>query len=182
MNKKNIIILVVAILIFIGALAIFIYTKNNASSTNDNAQNNDMTVSNSKDTPYFYDSNNKKYTLEEFTNKPTVILYWKSDNSSSYDMISLFEKYYIDYKDKVNFLAININEADIDFDLIDNVLAAGFTIPIYFDTDLTFSKELNNKKFPYLTFIENGEIAKDFEQTVTDEAFKANLDIMIKDY
>ena len=53
----------------------------------------------------------------------------------------LSPEHYEEYKDKIYFLSINVNEPDIDLELIENVKSANFSIPMYFDTDLTLYEE-----------------------------------------
>lgn len=184
MNKKNIMFLVIAIIFFIVALALFIYANSFDSKNNSqNSTNTTIVDSHTSKEPYFFDIDKKKFNLHEFSDKPTVILLWKSDNSKSYDIINLFQKYYNNYKDEINFLAINVNESNIDLDLIDNVKAAGFEIPIYFDTDLTLINEFSYEKLPYLVFIESdGTIGKEVTETIDEDAFEANLELLVKNY
>ena len=111
------------------------------------------------------------------------MLFWKSDNSKSYEIINLFEKYYEKYKNEINFLVININEANIDSDIIENVKAANFSIPMYFDTDLTNTNKYNYDSLPYIIFInKNGNIDKETSKNITENMFTANLDLLIENY
>lgn len=184
MNKKNIIILVFAIALFILALVIFIYANSLNSNRNSQGSTNtsvNQTIVDSKvvKEPYFYDIDGNKLKLADFEDKPQAILLWKSDNSKSYDIINLFQKYYNEYKDKINFLAINVNEADIDLELVENIKAANFNIPIYFDNDFTLIDEFAYKTLPYLVFIDaNGTIGKEFYETIDEDSFQANLELM----
>lgn len=189
MSKKNIIILIISILIFIVALALYIYasslSKNNQKISTNSVSNKITTTSNSENTDkfYFYDIDGKKVSLEDFSDKPNVLLFWKSDNSDSYEIISLIEKYYNNYKDTINFLTINVNEPDLDLKIVENVKAANFKIPIYFDTDLTAEKEYNLEKLPHLIFMkQNGEIDNQISETITEDAFTASLDLLIENY
>lgn len=186
MNKKTIITLVVAIVLFIVALAVFIYSKHVTSNKSNNEDTNtivDSTVINSKVVKgaYFFDIDGNKLNLDDFEDKPQIILLWKSDNAKSYEIINLFQKYYSDYKEQINFLAINVNEANIDLDLVENVKAANFSIPIYFDTDFTLAGEFDYETTPYIVFIDkDGTIGKEFSEQIDDDTFQANLELMIK--
>lgn len=186
MNKKNIIILFIAILIFLIALAIFIYAKSLDSNKTqiENKPITNTTISPiSQETPYFYDIVGKKLTLDNFNEKPKIIYFWKSDNEKSYTIIRLLEKYYEEYKDKIEFLAINVNEPDIELDLINIVKSANFSIPIYFDTDLTLYEEFHYEKLPSLLFVnKNGDIEKEVLEEIEEDAFVANLDLLISNF
>lgn len=188
MKKKNIIILSISILFFIGALALFIYAKFLFPQKSDTITNNiskkvDNEFSKNSAEPYFFDMDGEKHNLSDFYNKPVVLFLWKSDDSKSYTIINLITKYYEEYKDKINFLTVNVNEPDIDLDLKTNVEKANFSIPIYFDSDLTLYNEFFYEKLPDILFInESGEIEKETLETIDEDAFLANLDLMIKNY
>lgn len=187
MNKKNIIFLIIAIIIFIGALGLFIYAKSLDSKPNNETKTVAIDTTtpdlSQEQGPYFYDIDGNKLSFDEFTEKPSVIFLWKSDNSKSYTIINLITNYYEEYKDKINFLSINVNESDIDLDLIENVKAANFSIPIYFDTDLTIQKEYNYDKLPKLFFInKDGTIAQEVEETIDEDTFSANLELLTVEY
>ena len=101
MSKKNIILLTISIVFFLGALAIFIYANSSnfkktiSNTTIDNASLDN----NTSEGTHFYDIDGNKLNIEDFSDKPIVILLWKSDNSKSYDMINLITKHYDEYKD-----------------------------------------------------------------------------------
>ena len=187
MSKKNIIIIISAVLVFIVALVIFLYgkslTSKNNSSTDANTTNPPVAETNPVKECYFYDIDENKYYLEDFSGKPIVILLWKSDNAKSYAMLDLITKYYDVYKDKLYFLPINVNESDIDLYLIENVKAAGFKIPIYFDTAMTLQDRFDYEKLPALLFIsQDGEIENKVLENIYEDSFTANLDLLIFDY
>ena len=184
MNKKTLILLSISMILFIIAVTLFFYAKSlevrnkNASDTNNaNLPEENLII------PYFYDIDSNQFHFSDFSDKPIVLLLWKSDNAKSYPMIQLMAQYYEAYQNQVYFLAINVNEADIDLDLIDNVKAAGFQIPIYFDTDLTLYHQFPYEKLPTLLFIsQEGKVEKEILETITEDSFVANLDLLIESY
>ena len=187
MSKKNIIIIIGATSIFLVALAIFLYGKSlnsgKNSSTNANTTNPPVAEVEPDKEYYFYDIDGNKFKLESFSGKPVVILLWKSDNAKSYTMLDLIAKYYDVYKDQLYFLPINVNESDIDLDLIENVKAVGFKIPIYFDTDMTLSDKFAYEKLPALLFIsKDGEIKNEVLENIYEDSFTANLDLLLFAY
>ena len=186
MNKKSIIILIVSILILLLALAIFVYANFflKKNSTNNNPQIIQSTVDSTiAKGPFFYDIDGKKYNFDDFADKPLVVFLWKSDDLKSYTIINLITKYYEEYKDTINFLSINVNEPDIDLELIDNVKAANFKIPMYFDTDLTISDKYPYNKLPELLFISQEDGTENtVVEEISEDAFLANLDLLIKNY
>lgn len=182
MNKKTLILLIIAIILLIVALALFFYAKS-LESNHKMISNNTSLPEENTIASYFYDIDGNQFYLNEFSDKPIVLLLWKSDNAKSYPMIQLMTQYYESYQDKVYFLVINVNEPDIDLDLIDNVKAVDFQIPIYFDTDLTLYHQFSYEKLPSLFFLsQEGEIEKKVLETITEDSFVANLDLLISNY
>ena len=180
MSKKNIIILSFAIIILIVAIAIYFYANSlRVKDTNTPKTNykNEQSETKSNSNFYFYNIDGKKYNLDNFSGKPI----WRSDEENSYDMINLLETYYEENKDLVNFLAINVKEPDLE--IIENVKAVNFKIPMYFDTDSTVENQYNFENLPHILFIEkNGTIAKEFDSSISEDEFTANLDLLEEKY
>lgn len=185
MNKKNIIILSFAIIFLIVAIVIYFYA-NSLRTKENNTNSVSQTIHNDKkeDTKqrfYFYDINGEKFNLDDFSGKPTILMFWKSDIPDSYDMITLLETYYEENKDLVNFLAINVKEPDLE--IIENVKAVDFKIPMYFDTDSTVENQYSFDSLPHIIFIEkDGTIGKEFDTSITEDEFTANLDLLEEKY
>lgn len=177
MSKKNIIILVLSIILLVIAIGIFVfftffYKQSNKGKTVATPVPKEKSF-------YFYDIDGNKIDLKNYEGKPLTILFWKSDSSKSFEMIKLIEKNYEAYKDSINFLAINVNEPDLNLNLIEDVKAVNFKIPIYFDTDLILKEKYNYQKLPSILFIEeDGTIAKEIDETITEDTFLANLELL----
>ena len=181
MNKKNIIILVISILILIGAILGFLYMKKLSNQKPKTVISNTSNLKEEKNNFYFYDVDGKKFDLNDFSDKPSVILFWKSDVSETFDMIDLLSKYYEEHKASVNFLAINSNDPDLK--IVETTKAANFSIPMYFDTDLTAKNKFDIQNIPSIYFIsKDGKIEQEFSLSVTDDEFSANLDLLEKNY
>lgn len=187
MNKKNIIFLVVAIIVFLIALAIFIFA--NSSSNNTTPKNDTSTklpdVSNEDSTKpkefTFYDSENNEYKMSDFENKPIALVLWSSDSENALSILEMIDSLYDTYKDSVTFLLVNTAEPATD--IIDIVQKCNFTIPIYYDTNSIASDYYTYEKLPTLIFIEdNGEVSNQIEETLSRDALLANLDIIAKNY
>lgn len=187
MNKKNLIIILFSIFFFLFALAIFLYA-NTLNKSKKNSFNNEIVVPEATEpattsSSHFYDIEGNIVSFDDFEELPYTILLWKSDNSKSYDMIKLMEKYYDTYKDKINFLAINVNEPDLDLNLIESVKAIDFKIPMYFDTDQILHEEFPYEKLPEIIFLNSDrEIEKECIEQIDEDTFTANLDLLAKNY
>ena len=177
MNKKNIIILVISTIILIGAILAFIYMKNLSDNKPKTIISNTSKTAKEEAKFYFYDVDGEKFSLKDFSDKPSVILFWKSDVSESYDIIELLEKYYEEHKDLVNFIVINTNDPDLK--IVENTKAAEFSLPMYFDTDLTAKNEFNVQIIPAIYFTnESGEIEQEFSLSITEDELSANLELL----
>ena len=189
MNKKNIILLICAIVIFIIALAVFIVIKNyekdnKVDNTTKINQTHKDEIIEEEELPTefnFVDSNGKQYTLNDFSDKPIAILLWRSDSENILDLIALYENYKDSYEQSINFLLINTDEPNTDIEnLVNNI---NFAFPIYYDKDNTAVEKYNYEKLPYMIFInENGEIENTVKETITEDSFTANLDIIAHNY
>ena len=129
----------------------------------------------------FYDSENKPCSVNDFLDKPIAILLWNSDSENSLNLIELVEKYYENYSDSVNILVINTNEKNSD--IVNIVNNCNFSIPIYYDKDLTAQKNYEFEKLPYLIFIdEYGTVFNTIQEDISEDSFTANLDIIAHNY
>lgn len=187
MSKKNIIILVVAIAFFGVALVIYGFAKNEVEKdnqmNNSSSQSTNTIVSEKDEKNGFFDADGKEYSLDDFSDKPMVVLLWRSDSSKSYAMIELMEKYYDQYKNQINFLAINVNDSDTDLDLKEHIKAANFTIPIYYDTNQKMKEEFAYEKLPDMLFLSKDQnIEKETLEEITEDSFTANLDLLAGNY
>lgn len=188
MNKKTILFLVIAVIALLVGISIFLYAHSlDTSQTNQPAEApstiGDIADIESEESPHFYDIDGNQVSIDDFLGKPIVLLLWKSDNEKSYTMINLITKYYDSYKEKINFLTINVNELDLDLEIVENVKAANFKIPMYFDSDLEIIEEFQTEKFPYIAFYDaEGVSEKSFSESIDEDSLEANLDLLIKNY
>ncbi len=182
MNKKNIMFLSFAILLFIIAIAIFIYANSNVTDNNPNNPIQNPTISSKEKAEFsFYDEEKNKFKISEFNDKAMALILWSSDTENSLDIIELLDNVYAEYKDKINFLVINTNEPNND--IINLVKECNFSIPVYYDLNQEASEYYSFEKLPTLIFFEeDGTISKQTEENITEDALLANLDIISKNY
>jgi thiol-disulfide isomerase/thioredoxin len=135
----------------------------------------------------FYDENGNNYVLNDFSDKPIMLILWSSDSTNALDIIELAQEYYEkdEFADSINFLAVNTNEPDSELkEHIENV----FTLPIYYDTTLSAYNEYEFSNLPYLIFIDkNGEISNTLNpnetgKELTADSLEANLELLIYEY
>ena len=113
MNKKNVIILIIGIIIFCLALVFLIFSIN---SKKENSQNNIEVeeVSKTKDLEdvdytdfVFYREDRSEVRLSNYKDKPAMILFWNEDTEDAVEMLKSVNEMYEKHKDKINFLVGN---------------------------------------------------------------------------
>ena len=181
MSKKNIIILTISVIILILAIGVFVYAKSlNTSKGDDTSNSVSKEDLQSKEEFYFYDEESNILDLKNFSEKPIIMLFWKSDDPKAYDVIELLEKYNEEYQDDLYIFGVNVNEPDLDLEIVRNVKAAQFKIPMYFDTDLTSKDEYKYSSLPHLVFIDkDGTTANEISGGITEDQLNANIDLLL---
>lgn len=178
MNKKNIILLIIAIIILAISIVFLVFTNRQ------DVQENSNTVQKSPETKTeltFSDDKNNNYKLSNFSNKPIALILWNSDSENSLDIIQLVQKHYTEYSDTINFLIVNTKELNPDIQSI--VKECNFIIPIYYDINSTATDVYSFSKLPTLIFFkENLEFENKIEANITEDSFLANLDLITNNY
>jgi hypothetical protein len=193
MNKKNIILLILAIIFLIIAIVIFIFTtQKNSSDSTQNITNTTIIDNENEITEKFnfYDADGNNYTLEDFSDKPIALILWSSDSENALEIIEIAEEYYAqeNYANSINFLVVNTNEPDVD--IKQHILDAGdeFTIPIYYDINSSAYTEYYFSQLPYLVFINadgtiNSEInLNESQKKNKSDLFEASLELLTFKY
>ena len=183
--KKSIILIITAVL-FIGVIiaASVLYNDLSYKNIGNNLQINDNTETHEdsmetseisgKETetteknelaaPDFtvYDYDGNPYSLSDFAGKPVILNFWASWCPPCKREMPDFEKAYIEYGDEVVFMMINL--ADGKRETVANgqthINNAGYTFPVYFDTELSANYNYSTGIVPSTFFINaEGNIA-----------------------
>jgi hypothetical protein len=184
MKKNTLILLIGSIIILLIAIFFFLHIQSKLNTGNLLDTSNSTTTNTleeAKETFYFYDTNGEKLSLKDFEGLPAIIVLWNSTSSNSLDVLQLLDSYYDLYKDTVAFITVNTNEESTRISsLLEDI---NFSMPIYYDTDLTARKEYNFSELPYIIFIDkNGEIQKTVEGSITEDSLTASLDLLSENY
>ena len=179
--KKNIIIIVVSLIIFVLALGFFLYTRNGMnvpeeelentvieeeSKTKDieNVMYNDFTL---------YKSDNSEIKLSDYKDKAVMLLFFNKDTEDSIEVLKKVESMYKNYEDKIQFLMINTAEE------VDEKLASEYTIEIYYDFYKGAARTYNITETPSMIYInKENEVFNAKSGFTTTDALEANLDIL----
>lgn len=182
MNKKSIVILIVALVFFIIAIGIFVYAKINVSDDDEVIEVETEIIEEEEKEPFiFYDSNGNEFTLENFEGVPVALILWSSNTENSFEIVELIEEIYDDYKNDVNFLVINTEEPDED--IIEVIEKCEYSFEIYYDLNNVASEYYSYSLLPVMIFMESdGEISNQIESSITEDSLLANLDLICENY
>ena len=128
-EKKNIILLIIAIILFLVALIFLVWStkqKNidntNINNTNEILEENiepqrEIESSNTQDVEgvsyqdiSIYTEDETQVKLSEFSEQPVMILFWNPENEDSVEVLKKVNGRYSDYKDKIEFLMISTSK------------------------------------------------------------------------
>lgn len=185
--KKNILIITLIFTVILGiAIVIFVSNENTKENTSNNVtipQEQKSLINSDLPNVAIKSSNNEEKKLSDFRNgKPTFIIYWASWCSDCRKQLPDVEKLYKEYKDKVNFVFVNVVDGERE-----NVKQAkayikesNFTFDYYKSTDNAIDV-MKVKKIP-TKFIadKNGKIKEvQVEKYVAYEKLKTTLDKLL---
>lgn len=178
-EKKNIIILIIAIVIFIIALVFCIYTFKNNISKNEKeeileevSKTKDIEDSEYKEIT-IYREDGSEVKLSDFKDKPVMLLFWNRDNEDSMTVLKKVNELYERYNSKITFLMINTSQ-DVDEKIKDEV-----SIDIYYDFYKEAVRNYNIIELPSMIYItEDNQVFNAKAGLTTTDALEANLDIL----
>lgn len=183
--KKNILIIIISIIIVALGVGFFIYTltvpKQNAVSKNNSASAEETEISGTKDIEgvthsegiVLTKSDKTEVNLDEYKNKPMMLLFFNKENEDSIKVLKKVEEMYKNYEEKVNFFMINTSTE------VDEELENEYTLEIYYDFNQEVAKSYNVEEVPATIYID--ELNKFLNAKTgftTTDALEANLDIL----
>lgn len=193
-DKKTVIFLVVAIIIFICALIFAVWSKNAIDNKNSNEneieQIADTTntstqeeVSQTKDLNAVYedfttvDDEGKEIKLSDYKDQAVMVLFWNSENEDSIEMLKRVNAMYPKYKDTVKVLAINTkNEKDLE-------ILNEIEVPVYYDQNQEIVNQYNITELPAMLYINaQNEVFNSKTGLTTNDALEANFDILAENF
>ncbi|MBO4950510.1 MAG: TlpA family protein disulfide reductase [Clostridia bacterium] len=105
----------------------------------------------------FYDADGNAVMLSDFFDKPLVLNFWATWCGPCKSEMPGFDRLYDKYKDKVNFVMLNVSDSEET--VADFIKENGFGFPVYFDKTQIASYTFGASSIP-LTFVmyKGGEI------------------------
>lgn len=178
MNKKNILILVCAIVLVVIAAVFFIWSHNYNTEVEENVvleeESKTKDLENASYTDFvFYREDRSEVNFSDYKDKATMILFWNPNNEDSVEDLKKVNDMYEKYKEKVNFIMLNTAE-EVDENIKNEV-----SIEIFYDFYKEAQIKYNVTEVPTLIYItENNEVFNAKVGFTTTDALEANLDII----
>ena len=131
------------------------------STSDDNSSDEDTSDSSENEYPNaslhkaydftFYDENGEEVKLSDFYGKPIVLNFWASWCGPCQSEMPDFNEVYSEYKDKVHFLMLSVDESFEDAKSF--VASNGLSLPIYHDKTYAGSAAYGANAIPLTYFI-----------------------------
>lgn len=178
MSKKNILILVSAIIIVIIAVIFFVWSLNLDKNIEEKVvldeESKTRDLENVAYTDFvFYREDKSEVNFSNYKDKATMILFWNPSNEDSVADLKKVNDMYEEYKDKINFIMINTAE-EVDEEIKNEV-----SMEIFYDFYKEAQRKYNVTEVPTLIYItEDNEIFNAKVGFTTTDALEANLDII----
>lgn len=195
-DKKNIILLVVAIIIFIVSLIFLFWSFNqedknlnklSTSNLDDEAVETKLVseseTSNTQDVENvvyaditLLTENERKINLSDFKNTSVMLLFWNPENEDSVTVLKKVNDIYKKYDDKISFLMIS------DTKEIPENLKNEITMDIVYDLENEAKEKYNVTTLPTMIYIYNmyndNTIMNAKSGVPSNDAIEANLDLL----
>ena len=189
-KKKIIIITVISVILVISLIGLMIVSKskNEMSKPINNIPGNEISLELTGEQykpSKLVDENNTKIELSQFSNKPMALLFFNTTEINAKEAINIFQKYYEEDKDKINFINISVIDGVTESkeDVKTYIQNNNITIPILYDTEYTAKNEYEIDTIPTFIFInKNNEIINTIAEDINEDVIEANLDILAENY
>lgn len=183
-SKGNIILLIIAIL-FLCVAIFYVYDAYNIKKEPVKIYSNNNITPTIYNNFKVFDKDEKEINLEDNKDKPVLVLFWKTDNPESVELLKKINERYENYKDKIVFMPISMSDGKTEsIETVENFLQfSEITIPMYYDLKTDAKSMYNVKEIPTIIFIKkDNTILNKKELTISDDALDASLDILAENY
>ncbi|MDD4320071.1 MAG: TlpA disulfide reductase family protein [Acidaminococcaceae bacterium] len=124
----------------------------------------------------------KQVTLSNIKGKPIFLNFWATWCPPCVEEMPFISELYSEYKDKVNFVMVSVDNADSKDKVSKFIADKGFLFPVYTAEQADVYKTYNVQGIPTTYIIDaNGNIAKKHVGGMTKTELKALLDKAVKE-
>lgn len=180
--RELIIYLIVFIAIIVLAVAGYNYLVSKSSITPDGES---LQQNTEKPAPDFTvtDKDGNKVSLSDFGGKPVVINFWATWCGPCRSEMPAFEELYAKYGDEVSFVMINVDGTGTQMsDIAPFLQDAGYTFPVYIDSDFSASRSYNAHSIPLSVFVDkNGNITATHVGAMSKETIENYIQSAMKE-
>lgn len=190
-DKKNLIIISVVLVVLIAGSAVLynifkdkIGQQQMPQTTAQNqSQNEEEEETKPMPAPDFkvYDKEGNEVTLSSLKGKPVVLNFWASWCGPCKIEMKDFQKAYSNYKDDIHFAMVNLTDGHRETVKTASkyIEDAGFTFPVYFDTDIDAANTYRVYSVPSTYFINSdGELVAYVNGLIQAETLQKGIDMI----
>ena len=129
-----------------------------------------------------YDLEGNAHSLSDFRGKPVIVNFWASWCGPCKREMPDFEEKFREYGEEIQFLMVNLTDGSRETveSARDYMDGQGYTLPVYFDTDLSGAVAYAVSSVPSTYFIdENGALVAYGKKALSAEKLQAGIDMLI---
>lgn len=130
------------------------------------------------------DSSDGVWSLSDFRGKPVVLNFWSSTCPPCMAEMPLFQKYWEEYGDQVEFMIVNLTDGynDTFASAMEVVTENNYTFPVYFDIASEGAVAYSIRSIPMTFFIDaNGLIVSEHLGMLTEETLESGIQGILAD-
>lgn len=186
-NKKKLILLIVAMVLVIG-IAFAGYNKLSGRNNNDKVSESIEIEKNGDNqkvkAPDFLclDSNGNTVKMSGFSGKPMVINFWASWCGPCRSELPDFDEAYKERGEEVEFMMVNLTDGGRETveKVKEFISQAGYSFPVYYDTELEAVKAYSIRSIPVTYFIdEEGNVVDTYMGSMSRKILESYLDYLM---
>ncbi len=189
-NSKKIKSTVIIIIAFVLVMAIAIWGYNYLSkkytpesSSADISENSEEIQKIQAPNFTVYDNNGNTVKLSDLKGKPVILNFWATWCGPCKSELPAFDKMYEKYKDKINFMMINLTDGDRETKdaVMEFVLKEGYSFPVYYDTTKEAAYAYGTYSIPVSMFIDkDGYILGEYRSVMSEALLEAYIKEVLK--
>lgn len=177
-NSKLIISMIIAIVLFVGAIVLYNVLSNDYKA--DNMAGDSSSSSSGVTAPDFIaeDANESDVAFSSYFGKPIVLNLWASWCSPCKDEMPHFEQAYKDNSD-IRFLMVNMTTGDNKSDAKAFIKDNGYTFPVLYDIYGEAAMAYEAQSLPMTFFIDkNGELVTYAVGSLSEQQLQEGIDLI----